>query len=156
MINNIELYLTFENIYLISNWGIIPFWFLLLFLPNSPITKILVHSIIIPVLLSTAYIFVVYKIYFEVNLLEIFNLYLSLDDLYALYANEAFLLVCWLHFLAISLFLGSWISRDSERYRVPKIFTFIALIITYFSGPVGLVIYWFIRIFFAKKIGFND
>ena len=32
----------------------------------------------------------------------------------------------------------------------------ISLILTYFTGPVGLVFYWFIRIFFAKKISFND
>ena len=114
MINNIELYLTFENIYLISNWGVIPFWFLLLFLPNSPITKILVHSIIIPVLLSTAYIFVVYKIYFEVNLLEIFSLYLSLDDLYALYANEAFLLVFGYTFLQSVCF---WVHGSQEIHK---------------------------------------
>ena len=28
--------------------------------------------------------------------------------------------------------------------------------ITYFTGPIGLVVYWLIRIFFAKKISFND
>ena len=31
-----------------------------------------------------------------------------------------------------------------------------SLIFTYFTGPVGLVIYWFLRIFFASKISFND
>jgi len=39
---------------------------------------------------------------------------------------------------------------------MPKFFVIISLILTYFTGPVGLVIYWLIRIFFAKKIGFND
>ena len=26
----------------------------------------------------------------------------------------------------------------------------------YFTGPIGLVVYWVIRIFFAKKLGFHD
>ena len=69
---------------------------------------------------------------------------------------EAFLVVFWLHFLALSLFLGSWITRDSYRYMIPKFLTGILLILTYFTGPVGLSIYWFVRIFFAKKISFND
>jgi hypothetical protein len=36
------------------------------------------------------------------------------------------------------------------------VITIPSLILTYFSGPIGLTIYWFFRIFFAKKISFND
>ena len=39
---------------------------------------------------------------------------------------------------------------------IPKIITIPSLILTYFTGPVGLVVYWFFRIFFTKKISFND
>ena len=67
MINNFEEYLTLENIFLISNWGVIPFWLLLLFFPNVVITRFLVHSIIAPLLLSIAYIFIVYQIYLNNN-----------------------------------------------------------------------------------------
>ena len=28
MINDIQSYLTTENIFLIANWGVLPFWFL--------------------------------------------------------------------------------------------------------------------------------
>ena len=156
MINNLEPYLTFENIYLFVNWGVIPFWLMLILAPSHSATKFLVHSIIAPLLLAVAYIFVAYKIYIEGNFLEGFNLYLGLEELYAVYSNETFLLIFWLHFLSISLFVGSWISRDSERYMVPKIFTILSLIITYFTGPVGLVVYWLIRIFFSKKISFHE
>ena len=58
--------------------------------------------------------------------------------------------------LALSLFTGAWIVRDAKKYLIPKIITIPSLILTYFTGPVGLVIYWFFRIFFAKKISFND
>ena len=92
----------------------------------------------------------------EENIFAGFELYSGLDGLYSMFANEALLLIFWLHFLAISLFVGSWIVRDSNRYLVPKIVTIPSLILTYFSGPVGLVVYWFFRIFFAKKISFND
>ena len=93
MINDLLALVNSENIYLAANWGVIPFWLLLIF---------------------------------------------------------------WLHFLAISLFTGAWIVRDARKYFIPKIITVTSLVLTYFSGPVGLVVYWFIRIFFAKKISFND
>ena len=156
MINNLLTLLTFENIYLIANWGIIPFWFLLIFLPGHQVTNFFVQSVIIPLLLAAGYIYLSYKIYLNGNILDGFELYRGLDGLYSMFSNEALLLIFWLHFLAISLFAGSWIAGDSKKYFIPKIVTIPSLILTYFTGPVGLVFYWFIRIFFAKKITFND
>ena len=156
MINNLLTLLTYENIYLIANWGVIPFWLLLIFLPNNQITNFFTQSIIPFLLLGVGYVYLSYKIYLENNIFDGFELYNGLDGLYSMFANEALLLVFWLHFLAISLFMGAWIVRDSKRYLIPRIVTIPSLILTYFTGPVGLVIYWFFRIFFAKKISFND
>ena len=156
MINDLLDMLSYQNIYLMANWGVIPFWLLLIILPNHGVTNFFVQSIVAPFLLAGAYGFIAYNIFLEGNTLDSFELYSGLDGLYSMFANEAFLLVFWIHFLAISLFLGAWISRDSQRYMVPRFFVIISLILTYFTGPVGLLIYWFIRIFFAKKISFND
>ena len=156
MINNLLTLLTYENIYLIANWGVIPFWLLLIFLPNNQITNFFTQLIIPFLLLSVGYAYLSYKIYLEENIFDGFELYSGLDSLYSMFANEVLLLVFWLHFLALSLFMGAWIVRDSRKYLVPKIVIIPSLILTYFTGPMGLVIYWFFRIFFAKKISFND
>ena len=156
MINNLLGILSYENIYLMANWGVIPFWLLLIIIPNHSVTNFFVQSIIVPLILAGTYIFIAYDIFLEGNILDSFELYGGLDGLYSMFSSEAFLLIFWIHFLAISLFLGAWISRDSQRYMVPRFFVIISLVLTYFTGPVGLLIYWFIRIFFAKKINFND
>ena len=156
MINNLLALLNFENIYLIANWGVIPFWVLLIMLPNHNITNFFAQSIIPSFLLAVGYTYLSYSIYLEGNIFDGFELYKGLNGLYSMFANEALLLIFWLHFLAISLFAGAWIVRDSKKYFIPKIIIIPSLIITYFAGPVGLVIYWFLRIFFAKKISFND
>ena len=156
MLENIEILLTVENIYLIVNWGIIPFWLMLVFFPNLSVTNFLVNSVIVPLLLSTAYAYLAYKVFLDGNILSGFNLYYGIEDLYAVFSDELFLLIFWIHFLTLSLFVGAWISRDSQRYNISKPITIISLVITYFSGPVGLFIYWLFRIFFAKKINFNE
>ena len=156
MINNLMAFLTNQNIYLFANWGVIPFWLILIFFPNNKITNFFAQSIIPLLLLAIGYSYLTYNVFLEGNILESFELYSGLDGLYSMFANESILLIFWLHFLAISLFAGAWIVRDSKKYFVPKIVTIPSLILTYFSGPIGLVIYWFIRIFFAKKISFND
>ena len=156
MINDLLEFINSETIYLVANWGVIPFWLLLIFLPHHQITNFLVQSVIIPLLLAAGYTFLSYGLFLEGNIFNGFELYSGLDGLYAMFANEALLLIFWLHFLAISLFAGAWIVRDGKKYFIPKIVLIPSLIFTYFTGPIGLVIYWFIRVFFAKKISFND
>ena len=156
MLNNLLAYVTSENIYLAANWGVIPFWLLLIFAPNHGFTNFMSQSIVAPLLLAIGYIYLSYNLYLEKNIFDSFELYSGLDGLYSMFSNEILLLVFWLHFLSISLFAGAWIIRDARRYFIPKIITIPSLVLTYFSGPVGLVIYWFLRVFFAKKISFND
>ena len=131
MINNLLEFLTYENIYLLANWGVLPFWLLLIIFPNQFITRFFVQSIIAPLILASAYGFVVYNIFLDGDILGSFELYYGLDELYTMFSNEALLLIFWLHFLAISLFVGAWIARDSVRYSIPKFLTALSLIITY-------------------------
>ena len=156
MLNDLIAYITIENIYLVANWGVIPFWLLLIFAPNHRLTNFFAQSILVPLLLAIGYSYLSYNLYLEKDILDGFELYNGIDGLYAMFANETLLLIFWLHFLAISLFAGAWIVRDAKKYFIPKIITIPCLILTYFSGPLGLFLYWFTRIFFAKKISFND
>ena len=157
MVTQFQNYLTLEAIYIWTNFGVLPFWLMIIFLPNSKITQIFVNSIILPLILAAAYGYTIYQaILLDEPLFEFFKLYLSLDDLYTIFATESFLLVFWLHFLALNLFLGSWMSRDGVKYNISRSLVFIPLILTYFTGPLGLVLYWIIRIFYAKKLGFHD
>ena len=157
MLFQFQEYLTFENIYLYSSFGVLPFWLLLIFIPNSKITQIFVSSIILPIILSTAYIYVLYQsILLDEPFFDVFKLYLSIDNLYTTFATESFLLFFWIHFLALNLFLGSWVSKDSIKYNIPRKIIFFPLILIYFSGPIGLVLYWFFRLFYSKKIALHD
>ena len=129
---------------------------LLIFLPYHQLTNFFTQSVIPLLILAFGYVYLSYRIFIEGSILDSFELYNGLDGLYSMFANETLLLIFWLHFLAISLFAGSWIVRDSRKYFIPKIIIIPSLILTYFTGPLGLVVYWFFRIFFAKKISFND
>ena len=150
-------YLTFENIYLWTNFGILPFWLMIIIIPNSKVTQILINSVILPLILSITYVYVIYQtILLDEPIFDIFKLYLSLDNLYTVFATESFLLVFWLHFLTLNLFLGSWVSRDGVKHNMSRGLVSFPLILIYFTGPLGLVLYWVIRIFYAKKLGFHD
>ena len=157
MLIQFQSYLTIENIYLWANLGVLPFWLMLIFIPNSKFTQFFVNSIILPLILSTAYVYTIYQaILFDEPISDFFKLYLNLDSLYTILATENFLLVFWLHFLALNIFLGSWMSKDGLRYNINRTIMFFPLLLVYFSGPIGLVLYWLIRIFYAKRLSFHD
>ena len=157
MIEQIAIFFSIEMIYLWLNIGIIPFWFILIFFPQSKICGLFVTSIFPFLILGSIYIYLFYYFFNSgYDFFEFFNLYLGLYKLEDLYENEAFLILFWLHFLSINLFCGSWIVRDSQKLYISKFLTVFPLIITYFIGPLGIFIYWLIRIFFAKRISLFD
>ena len=157
MLTNLQNYFGPEIIYLWLSFGVLPFWLTLIFLPNSRVSLVFISSIFLPIIFSLIYIYIVYLLIINgEKTLEIFDLYLGIENLHSLFSNDIFLLIFWIHFLAINLFLGSWVSRDALRYSVPKFLSGISLISIYFTGPLGLVLYWFIRIFYSRKISLHD
>ena len=157
MLIQFQDYLSSENIFLWANLGVLPFWLMLILIPNSRFTQIFVNSIIAPLILGTAYVYIIYQSFLlDEPILDFFLLYVSLDNLYTVFATESFLLIFWLHFLSLNLFLGSWVSRDSVKYNISRSLIFVPLILIYFTGPIGLVLYWLIRTFYSKKLGFHD
>ena len=157
MIEQIYTFFTIDVIYLCLNIGVIPFWIILLFFPQSKISGFFVSSIFPYFLFGAIYVYLLYYVFIQdYDFLNNFNLYLGIDELSDLFSNSSFLILFWVHFLAINLFCGSWIVKDSQKLNISKIIVFFPLLFTYFIGPVGIFIYWIIRIFFAKRVSLYD
>ena len=157
MIEQIYNYFTIDMLYYWVNLGVLPFWLILIFFPQSHISKIFVTSIFPIFVLSGTYVFILYKSYlnsydFDAN----FNLYLGLDNVSDLFSNKSFLITFWVHFIAINLFTGGWIVKDSQKFQINKIFLFFPLLTIYLIGPIGLFLYWLIRIFYAKSMNLYE
>ncbi len=157
MFEQLSIFFTIEMIYLWLNIGVVPLWFILLFFPQSKFCGYLITSIFPYLIFSLIYIYLFY--YFlisDYDFLNNFNLYTGLSNLEDLFSEKSFLILFWTHFLAINLFCGSWIVRDSQKLMIPKSLVFIPLIVTYFIGPLGIFLYWIIRIFYARRISLYD
>ena len=157
MIEHIYTYFTIEMIFMWLNIGVLPFWLVLIIFPQSQICRFFTTSIFPIFILSLIYGYLLYLFFndgydFTIN----FELYRGLDAVSNLFTNKAFLILFWLHFLAMNLFCGGWIVKDSQKFGVNKILMCFPLLITYFIGPIGLTFYWIIRIFYAKSIALYD
>ena len=157
MIEQIYTYFTIETLYMWINLGVLPFWFILIIYPQSHLSRIFVTSIFPFFLLSGIYIFILYKSYligydFDGN----FSLYLGLNELSRLFEDHLYIMIFWTHFIAINLFIGGWIVKDSQKFSINKVLMAVPLIMTYLIGPIGLFLYWIIRIFYAKRISLYE
>jgi len=157
MFEQIFTYFTIETVYMWMNLGVLPFWFILVVFPQSHLSKIFVTSIFPIIILSGIYIFILYKSYlvgydFSAN----FSLYLGLNEISRLFEDHLYLMIFWTHFIAINLFIGGWIVKDSQKFSINKVLLSLPLILTYLIGPIGLFFYWVIRIFYAKRISLYE
>ena len=157
MIEEIYNYFTLEMLYYWVNLGVLPFWLILIFFPNSNLSRYFVTSIFPILILSGSYVFILYKSYLNsYDFVNNFSLYLSIDRLSDLFTDRSYLMMFWIHFISINLFTGGWIVRDSQKLSINKILVSIPLVITYLIGPIGLFFYWLIRIFYSKSINLYD
>jgi hypothetical protein len=157
MIEQIYTFFTLEMVYLWLNLGVLPFWLVLIIFPQSQIARFFTTSIFPMFILSLFYTYLIYIAYLDgYDFLQNFKLYLGLSEISNLFENKSFLILFWVHFLAMNLFCGSWIVKDSQLFHMNKFIVSLPLIVTYLIGPIGVLLYWIIRIFYAKKISLYD
>ena len=121
MIEEFYNYFTIETLFYWVNLGVLPFWLVLIFFPYSNLSRYFVTSIFPVLLLSGAYIFVLYKSYLNsYDFMNNFSLYLSIDHLLNLFSNKLYLMIFWIHFISINLFTGGWIVKDSKNLILIK------------------------------------
>jgi hypothetical protein len=139
-------------------------WILLAFLPGWNGTKVLINSILVPLILGLTYFYVLY-IYINTsegifsNILhkgKIFELYMGIDQLKKIFSDKNVLLLFWIHFLTANLILGAWIATDAARNKALQFIVLVPLVLTYFAGPLGLGVYLILRLLAAQKFKLFD
>ncbi|MDA7582646.1 ABA4-like family protein [Candidatus Pelagibacter sp.] len=157
MIEQIYTYFTVEMIYMWLNLGVLPFWFVLIVFPQSHISRFFITSIFPILILGLTYIYLLYIAYVDgYDFFQNFRLYLGFSEIFNLFENQYFLILFWAHFLTMNLFCGGWIVKNSQLFNINKFLISLPLITTYLIGPIGIILYWLIRIFYAKKISLYE
>jgi hypothetical protein len=164
MLNTLKDFFTLEMIYHFTNIGVIPMWVLLAFLPGWNGTKVLINSILVPLILGLTYFYVLY-IYINTsegifsNILDkgkIFELYMGIDQLKKIFSDKNVLLLFWIHFSTANLMLGAWIATDAAKNKALQFIVLVPLVLTYFAGPLGLGVYLILRLLAAQKFKLFD
>lgn len=69
----------------------------------------------------------------------------SIEEVRAIFLSDGGVVTGWTHYLAFDLFVGLWIARDADNKGFSRLLQAPVLLVTAVAGPLGLLIWLFIR-----------
>ncbi|MBD2255707.1 ABA4-like family protein [Nostoc parmelioides] len=133
----------------IANIFVLPFWALMILLPNWKVTRRVMESYLIFLPLAGAYLYLFITSITPENAQALSNPQLA--DIARFFADETAAATGWIHFLVMDLFVGRWIYWEGQK---TGIWTIHSLILCLFAGPLGVLshifTYWITKAFSTK------
>lgn len=133
-----------------ANLFVLPFWALIILLPNWGLTKRVMESYLPFVVLAGVYLYLFASSITPENAQALSNPQLA--DIAQFFGEETAAATGWIHFLVMDLFVGRWIYWEGQR---TGIWTIHSLALCLFAGPLGLLSHiltrWIAQKFFARS-----
>jgi hypothetical protein len=138
------------NLFDLANLFVLPFWVLMIFLPNWAVTRRVMESILPFFVLGGLYIYLISGTFTAETAQALANP--KLADIARVFGDERVAATGWVHFLVADLFIGRWIYWEGQRTGV---WTVHSLALCLFAGPIGLLSHlltaWSSQKFFPKS-----
>jgi hypothetical protein len=139
--------MSIEQLFSLCNMLALVGWVLLIFAGRARWAAPLVAGVIVPLALG-----IVYAVLLGAHWGESSGGFSTLASVAALFSNHYLLLAGWVHYLAFDLFIGAWQVRDSKTQGLPHLLVVPGLVVTFLFGPIGLLIYFAIRLVRTRSL----
>ncbi|HAG82703.1 MAG TPA: DUF4281 domain-containing protein [Cyanobacteria bacterium UBA12227] len=126
--------MTISLLFNIANVFVLPFWTLMILLPNWGVTRRVMESYLPFVGLAVLYIYLFVSSITPESAAALSNPQLA--DIARFFGDEKAAATGWIHFLVMDLFVGRWIYWEGQRSGV---WTVHSLALCLFAGPMGLL-----------------
>lgn len=134
-----------------ANLFVLPFWSLMILLPNWGVTRRVMESYLPVVVLAGIYVYLFISSITPENAQTLSNPRLA--DIARFFADERAAATGWIHFLVMDLFVGRWIYWEGQKTGV---WTIHSIALCLFAGPLGLLSHvltdWVSRKFLHPKV----
>jgi Domain of unknown function (DUF4281) len=136
-----------NQVFSLSSLLVMPFWFLMIFLPRWKVTKTIIASpyIIVPAAL----------LYAALVIPNIGNTFMSLlnpnlEGISKLLGSSSGATIGWVHFLAFDLFVGRYAYLESQKRNLNPILMGLVLFSILMYGPLGALIFFAVKALLQK------
>lgn len=134
-----------SKLFALASLSVLPAWLLLTLLPRWKWTRV-IAAYITPTLLAVAWTILMGHQFAPHG-----GGFGSLEQLTELTRAPYILVAVWLHNLILDVFLGSWEVRDAQRLGVPHGYVIPCLAVTFLAGPLGLLVYFAVRVMVVRR-----
>lgn len=138
-----------EELFARSGMLVMPFWFLMAFLPHWRWTKRIIASPLISLPAALLYAWLVLP---RVGAIWATVSNSELGSIAALLGSPEGATIAWAHFLAFDLFVGRWAYLDSRERGVSALLMAPVLFLTLMLGPIGFALYLGLRALYALRV----
>jgi hypothetical protein len=131
-----------ETVFSLGSLLVMPFWFLIIFLPTWKWTRRVVASSWIIAGAAALYMVLVLP-----GVLQILPAVMNpnLQGIQQLLGTPAGATIAWVHFLAFDLFVGRWVYLDSRERNISPLLVSPILFFVLMLGPLGFLLYLVLR-----------
>ncbi len=139
--------MTMDSIFSLSSLLVMPFWFLMAFVPTWKWSKRIISS---PWIAAPAAL--LYALLVLPGIAGILPAVMNpeLAGIASTLGTPEGTTIAWVHFLAFDLFVGRWVYLDSRKRNVNPILMFPFIFFTLMLGPIGFLSYMILRLFLPK------
>jgi len=134
------------DLFNVANLFVLPFWALIILLPNWNVTRKVMESYLPFVVLAGAYVYLFVTSITPENAAALSNP--QLTDIARFFSDETAAATGWIHFLVMDLFVGRWIYWEGQK---TGIWTIHSIALCLFAGPLGVLshifTYWITKAF---------
>jgi hypothetical protein len=114
-------------------------WIALVLFPGRKLVSGVLCAVVVPGLLALAYAAVIgWKLAVDgpppADVM-------TLAGLRKVFGDDWVFTAAWTHYLVFDMVVGAWIARDSVRLGLPGPLRTLALVLTFFAGPVGFLVH---------------
>ena len=141
-----------SQLFNVANLFVLPFWALMILLPNWGVTRRVMESYIPYVVLASLYLYLFVSSITPENAQALSSP--KLADIACAFGDEKVMAAGWIHYLVMDLFVGRWIYWEGQRRGI---WTIHSLGLCLFAGPLGLLSHvltsWISQKFFTRAEG---
>ncbi len=143
-----------ESAFSLANLLVLPQWVLMAFAPRWRGTQMLAQLLPIPMILGVMYIYYLFVAPASGSGPALdFRAFGTIQGVMALMGNgqKETALAGWIHYLAFDLVAGSYILRDGQARAIPHGWLIPGMLLCFALGPIGLLLYGLIRLFWSNR-----
>lgn len=128
---------------IVNTLALVP-WLLMILAPRWSVTDTIVNSHVFSLALALVYGFYIFSTFGKTK-----GDFFTLEGVQKLFQNPKALLAGWVHYLVFDLFVGVYEYNDAPTHGVPHWVLVPCLVLTLMLGPVGFLLYFFVRYCFV-------